>query len=55
VVDFSGVLEGLCIHIYIYIYMQIGTWKPMKTSENIVIFKGFGGTRALYSPQKDPT
>jgi hypothetical protein len=43
------------IHIYIYVYMQIGTWKPMKTSENIVIFEGFGGARALYSPQKDPT
>jgi hypothetical protein len=54
---------GGALHIYIYIHMyvyvcthvQTGAWKPMKTSENIVIFECFGGARALYSPQKDPT
>jgi hypothetical protein len=42
-------------HMYVYTHVQTGAWKPMKTSENIVIFEGFGGARALDSPQKDPT
>jgi hypothetical protein len=51
----SQCVGGAGTYVYIHTQVQTGAWKPMKNSENIVIFKGFGGTRALYSPQKDPT